>query len=160
MNKKMYRLQINDIFMMAILRSHLWQSSYWSFPIGIHSSPTSSLHPCLPQPIQRQRDGCPARWSWQSWWRTGIRWCWGLRWPWTWCLGRCVSRWSSHQGICFRRWTFRRCRCGLWSRLLGTWSWGWLGGMRSLCSQSPSRRCRGRGSSHRSWGSHRYEAEG
>ena len=42
---------------------------------------------------------------------------------------------------------------------LDTWSWGWFCGKRSLCSRSPSRRCRGHGSSPLCVGQHRVAAE-
>ena len=41
----------------------------------------------------------------------------------------------------------------------GTWSWGWPCGRRSPWSRSPSRRCRERGSSQRSWAPRRRAAE-
>ena len=41
----------------------------------------------------------------------------------------------------------------------GTWSWGWPCGRRSPWIRSPSRRCRGRGSSQRSWAPRQRAAE-
>ena len=41
----------------------------------------------------------------------------------------------------------------------GTWSWGWPCGRRSPWTRSPSPRCRGRGSSPRSWAPRQRAAE-
>ena len=48
--------------------------------------------------------------------------------------------------------------CQEWSSSPGTWSWGSPCGRRSPWTRSPSRRCRGRGSSPTSWAPRRHAA--
>ena len=59
----------------------------------------------------------------------------------------CVSEWSSRLETWLRRCSFLQSRCGLWSRLPGTWNFLSLGGMTSPCSQIPSHRYTEHGSS-------------
>lgn len=122
--------------------------SFWkSSRTGIQGLRCSWQHPC-PRPLHRiQRAYYPAMMFWRWWWRIVNRWCQDQRSPSTWFLGRCASKWSSHQQIWRRIWICHQCRCDLWNLLLGTWNSEWPCGRWSPCTRNPSPRCTMYGSS-------------
>ena len=69
--------------------------------------------------------------------------------------GRSKGNRLSHQMCLVKNLLF--CHCQELSP--GTWSWGWPCGRRSPWTRSPSPRCRGRGSSPRSWAPRQRAAE-